>query len=159
MCESEITFLGHKVGVDEVKPVSDSIAAVVNYPRPRSKAECQRLLGLVNYNRKFIRGASLLMRPVINLIKRETKFEWTEECEKAFESAKAILVSDPVLKLYNQSKRCYLFTDASGVGVAGVLKQVQSDGELHTVAYYSKSLLHYQKNYFATELELLLVTY
>lgn len=153
----EIVFLGHKIGVNEVKPVNDNIAAVVNYPRPKSKAECQRLLGLVNYNRKFIRGASQLMRPIIDLIKKDTRFEWTDECEKAFESAKAILVSAPVLKLYDQSKRCYLFTDASGVGVAGVLKQKQSDGELHSVAYFSKSLLNHQKNYTATELELLAI--
>ena len=95
------------------------------------------------------------MRPLIDLICKDAKFVWSEKCEEAFAKVKHLLVSAPVLALFDQSKKCYLFTDASGVGVGAVLKQMQSDGELHTVAYFSKTLLPYQRNYTATELELL----
>ena len=72
-----IEFLGHKLGNDEVRPVNSNVEAIEKYPRPRTKAECQRFLGLVNYNRKFIPCVSQLLRPIIDLVKQERKFEWT----------------------------------------------------------------------------------
>ena len=154
----KVDFLGHEVSFNELRPKSENVDAVVNYPRPRSKAGCQRLIGKVSYNRKFIKNASDILRPLIEETCESVKrFRWTVGCQKAFEEIKRVLTSAPVLCLYDQSKKCYLFTDASKVGVGSVLKQLQSDGELHPVAYFSRALKDYQKNYCSTELELLAI--
>lgn len=59
--------------------------------------------------------------------------------------------------MFDENKKCYLYTDASKIGVGGVSKQMQKGKELHPVGYYSKSLKEYQKRYTATELELLAI--
>ena len=48
-----------------------------------------------------------------------------------------------------------LETDASGVGLGAVLSQQQEDGQLHPVAYASRSLDTSEKNYGISELETL----
>lgn len=82
---------------------------------------------------------------------------YSENCTNAFEEIKRVLTNSPVLAVYNQKRMCYLFTDASGIGVGDVIKQMQEDNELHPIGYYSKSLKQYQKNYTASELELLAI--
>ena len=50
-----------------------------------------------------------------------------------------------------------MFTDASGKGIGGILKQYQLNGEIHPIGYFSKKLNKSKLNYFATELELLAI--
>ena len=48
-----------------------------------------------------------------------------------------------------------LESDASGVGLGAVLSQTQDDGQLHPIAYASRSLDCSERNYSITELETL----
>ena len=48
-----------------------------------------------------------------------------------------------------------LETDASTVGLGAVLSQVQDDGNIHPVAYASRSIDKHEKNYGISELETL----
>ncbi|UYV80009.1 TIGD6 [Cordylochernes scorpioides] len=66
-------------------------------------------------------------------------------------------ISKPVLYIYDPSKPCHLITDASGLGVAGVLKQPDEQGILHPIAYYSRKLHPYEQNYTASEIETLAI--
>ena len=100
------------------------------------------------------------MQPLYELLKdeaRKKKFIWTESCHKAFTEIKTILTTYPILAIYNQNEPCYLFTDASRIGIGAVLKQKQSDNELHPIGYFSRKLLPYQRNYSVSELECLAI--
>ena len=58
--------------------------------------------------------------------------------------------------LYRPSEPLYLYTDASKIGIGAVLKQKNvASNKLHPVGYFSRKILHYQKNYSVTELEFL----
>ena len=54
-------------------------------------------LGLLNYYHRFIPAFSDLMHPIQKLLKKNVKFEWTEECDVAFKTAKETLMRDPIL--------------------------------------------------------------
>jgi hypothetical protein len=66
-------------------------------------------------------------------------FQWTEECQKAFEELRKYLTTSPVLAYPDFSKSFILDTDASGDGVGGVLSQIQ-EGRERVIAYASRKL-------------------
>ena len=59
---------------------------------------------------------SKIARPMTNLMKKETKFEWDEKCESAFQTLKERLTTAPVLALLDGSDGFEVFSDASKHG-------------------------------------------
>ena len=57
------------------------------------------------------------------LLKKDTKLKWTEECEASFQELKKRLVTSPVLILPDQSKDYEVYCDASHRGLGAVLMQ------------------------------------
>lgn len=57
------------------------------------------------------------------LLKKDTKFKWTEECEASFQDLKKRLVTAPVLILPEQQKDYQVYCDASCQGLGAVLMQ------------------------------------
>ena len=149
--------MGHNITKNIFTPINDNLIAIKNFPKPTKVKHIQQFLGKVNYYHKFIPNACKTLEPLYSLLRKNNSFEWTDKCESSFQNIKQYLISKPILSIYNPLKECILFTDASKVGIGAVLKQIQSDGQLHPVAYFSKKLLKYQTNYDITELECLAI--
>ena len=78
-------------------------------------------------------------------------FEWSTECQEAFEALKVAITKSPVLAYTNFEVDFVLETDASAKGLGAVLSQCQSDGVQHPVAFASRSLSPAERNYGVTE--------
>jgi RNase H-like domain found in reverse transcriptase len=79
-------------------------------------------LGVLGYQRPFIRGFAQLAQPLTQLLKKERKFEWMDECTAALDKLIKIVTSDPVLHRPNYDLPFTLEVDAlqyAGTGVAG----------------------------------------
>ena len=61
------------------------IEAVVNWKPPRNVTEVRSFLGLAGYYRRFVRGLSVIASPLIKLLSKGIKFEWTDKCQNSFE--------------------------------------------------------------------------
>lgn len=83
-------------------------------------------------------------------------FLWADEQKHAFELLKECLCSEPVC-LYDASKDHEVHTDASSVGLAGVLMQKENDGKVHPVFYYSRHCSPAESRYSSHELETLAI--
>ncbi|UYV71919.1 K02A2.6-like [Cordylochernes scorpioides] len=90
--------------------------------------------------------------PLTNLTQKNKLFSWTPQVDKSFIELKAASTSEPILTTYNPEVPCKLYTDASAIGIAGILSQ-EIDSTEHVISYYSKKLLKHQQNYSAYELE------
>ena len=55
------------------------IATIVNLPPPTSTKKLRTMLGHIGYYRKFIKGYAQITAPMEKLLKRNAKYEWTEE--------------------------------------------------------------------------------
>ena len=113
-------------------------------PAPSSSKEVKQFLGLAGYYRKFVPCFADLSRPLARLTCKDRVFEWTHECEKAFNLLKQNLCAQPTLKYADTSKGYTLYTDASRYRWAGVLTQAHTsmvEGKTvttdHPVAYVS----------------------
>ena len=118
---THITFLGYVVGQREITPVMAKVEAITSFPAPQLPKELMHFLGMAEYYRKFCRNFSTVTAPLTNLLKKQEPFNWTPECQEAFDRVKAILLSSPVLTAPNFEKQFKLYVDASNVGAGAVL--------------------------------------
>lgn len=68
----------------------------------------------------------------------------------------SILTSRPILHIYDPKAKIEVHTDASKVGLDGILLQKHS-GKLHPVFYYNRRTTAAERNYHSYELETLAV--
>ncbi|UYV68052.1 hypothetical protein LAZ67_5002912 [Cordylochernes scorpioides] len=87
----------------------------------------------------------------------KNQHNWTLECQKAFEDLKSSLTASPVLHIFEEDLPCFLYCDASTLGISGILKQKDENGEEHPVQYFSRYLRKYEQNYSISELECLAI--
>ena len=153
--QAQVTYLGHVVGQGEVKPVSAKVEAIANFPRPESKKQLMRFLGMAGYYRRFCPNFATVAEPLTQLLGKREKFIWSERCDKAFEELKAMLQSAPVLAAPDFESSFKLAVDASDVAAGAVLLQEDDEGVEHPVCYFSKKFNKSQRNYSTIEKECL----
>ena len=95
--QSEIQFLGHIINHEGIRTLPEKTEEISKIKAPRNANEVHAFLGLLNYDCRFIPAFSDLMHPIQKLLKKNVKFEWTEECDKAFKTAKETFMRDPIL--------------------------------------------------------------
>lgn len=111
-------------------------------------------MGLASYYRRFIKGFAEIAQPLHQLTEKGRRFKWGPDCDKAFLTLKACLITSPVLAYPDPGKRFVLDTDASDVGIGAVLSQETEGGE-RVVAYASRALTKAEWRYATTKKELL----
>ena len=150
-----VKYLGHTVGQGKVKPIGSKVQAIRDFPRPVTKKQVMRFLGMVGYYRKFCANFSTVSEPLTQLLRKSVKFEWTAERSEAFEKLKAILSSSPVLSTPDFSSPFKLAVDASDVAAGAVLLQQKQDQVDHPICFFSKKFNRAQRNYSTIEKECL----
>ena len=84
----EITYVGHKLTENGVKPDEAKVESINEMEAPTDKKGVERLLGTVHYLGKFITNLATLTKPIRELLKREIEFQWFFEQQKAFQNIK-----------------------------------------------------------------------
>jgi len=153
--KAQVQYLGYVIGQGSVAPPLAKVESICRCPRPQNRKELQRYLGMIGYYRMFILNFTEVVAPLTDLLKKGINFEWSKECELAFDQVKAILSNSPVLQAPNFSKPFKLAVDASNVGAGAVLLQEDDQAIDHPVCYFSKKFNSAQKNYSTIEKELL----
>ena len=145
----KVGFLGHVISAEGIAVDPSKVEAVTEWKAPTSVGEIRSFLGLAGYYRRFIENFSKIAKPMTELLKKDTKFKWTEDCEASFQELKKRLVTAPVLILPDIHKDYHVYCDASRQGLGGVLMQ-----EGKVVAYTSRQLQPHEMNYATHDLEL-----
>lgn len=89
-----IYYLGHKISEKGLERDEGKVKAILKSPRPKNITEVRTFIGMVNYYSKFISNFSEKLRPLYGLIRKDSKFNWSESCEGSFEQIKKEVASD-----------------------------------------------------------------
>jgi hypothetical protein len=154
-CKTELAFLGHSISDKGIAPDPAKIEKVQNFLIPTNLTELRGFIGLASYYRRFIQDFATITAPLNKLLKKDTPFIWTDECQQAFEFLKDALTTAPILSYPNFEEPFILYTDASYQGLGAVLGQKDEEGNEHVIAYASRSLDKAELNYAPTEIECL----
>ena len=150
----EITFMGHRITPDGLKPDSDKVKAIAEMEAPQNVEQLRRFLGIVNYLGRFLSHLTTAAQPLHNLIKHNVKWTWSEAQENSFNEVKKLVTSAPVLAYYDANKPLTLENDASEYGIGSSLLQ---DGR--PIAFASRTLTDTESRYAQIEKEMLALTY
>ena len=111
-------------------------------------------MGLAGYYQRFIEDFSRLVARMMRLTWKEVKFEWNDQCEKAFHELKRRLTSAPILIVSEYGQMYIVYCDASKDELGCVLMQFG-----RVVAYGSRQLKNHERNYPTHEMELATIVF
>ena len=151
-CQS-VNFLGHIVSADGVRPDLTNVQKVRDWPVPKTVKDIKGFLGLCSYYRRFVPDFSNRAAPMNHLTQKGVDFQWTQECQQAFDFFKDTLTSEPIMAFPVFTEPFMLYTDASDLAVGSVLTQVHDSRE-HVIAYASSTLDDTQKRWSTYDREL-----
>ncbi|XP_075483675.1 uncharacterized protein LOC142523828 [Primulina tabacum] len=150
----QVAFLNHIVSKEVIVVDPSKIESIKQWSIPKTVSEVRSFLGLAGYYRRFIADFSKIALPLTSLTRKAIKFEWSIECQQAFQTLKDKLTSAPVLVLPCGTEDFVVYTDASKQGLGVVLMQ---RGKV--IDYASRHLKEYEKNYPTHDSELAAVVF
>ena len=111
----EVTYIGHRLTQEGIKPDDEKVRAINDMPAPTYKKEVVRLLGTVNCMGKLIPNLATVTEPMRVLLRKDIEFQWSHEQEKALQEIKSILTKDggPVLRFFDVPEPVTISCDAS----------------------------------------------
>ena len=154
LCDT-VEYLGHRIDEHGLHTADQKVAAVREAPQPKNVQELRSFLGLLHYYGKFLPNLATLLHPLNALLRVDSEWNWTSECKEAFENAKKLLITAPVLAHYDPSLPLKLAGDASSYGLGAVISHVMPDKSERPIAFASRTLSTTEQNYSQIEKEAL----
>ncbi len=134
-----VEVLGYIITPDGRQVLPARVEAIEALPAPRKVPELRSIIGQLGFVAEFIPDVQRVMKPLHELT-THTEWQWSPEHAKAFEDLKDALTCDTVLCHPDMSRPWRLETDASMLGVGGVLwQQMSDDDDWRVITYFSKS--------------------
>ena len=155
----KVEYLGFVLDGQGIHKTQDKIRAVNAAKIPTNVKELQSFLALVTFYGKFVQNLATIAHPLYNLLKSNTSWDWTKQCQESFDKIKLEITSPNFLVHFNQDLPVRLVCDASQVGLGAVLAHVMPDGTEKPIAYASRTLNSAEKNYSQIEKEGLALIY
>lgn len=158
--KDKLVFFGYVFSKDGISPDPKKIEDITNLQPPTNPSEVRSLLGMTNYCSRFIQDYATKTEPLRKLTHKDQPWEWTAEHDRAVAQLKDALVCAPVTAYFDPEKDTEISVDASPVGLAAILTQVDTEtGDRHVVTYASRSLTETEQRYSQTEREALAVVW
>ncbi|KAL2253138.1 UNVERIFIED_CONTAM: Pro-Pol polyprotein [Sesamum indicum] len=148
-------FLGYMVNERGIEANPAKIEAILKLRSPTTIKEVQQLIGKLASLNRFISKSSDRNLPFFKVLRKTKNFEWTEECEQAFQDLKTYLRSPPLLTNLKRSEALYLYLAISENVVSSALIR-EEEGVQNPIYYVSKMLQGAEKRY--TQIEKLALT-
>jgi hypothetical protein len=151
--KTEISYLGHIVTGEGVRPDPNKVRAIKDFPIPKNATDVKSFLGLAGYYRKFIPQFSKIAKPLNDLLKKNHLWSWEQEQRDSFRSLQTALTQEPVLQYPDFTKPFVLTCDASGYAIGAILSQGKI-GHDKPISFASRTLNKAEQNYSTIEKEL-----
>jgi len=149
-----VEYLGYIMSPAGLTMASDKVQVIQDWPEPRKVKDVQSFLGFANFYRRFIYNFSDIVVPLTRLTRKNTAFVFGEAQRAAFNLLKNAFSSAPVLTHWIPDCPIIVETDASDYALAAILSIQLENGEIHPVAFHSRSFNPTELNYDVHDKEL-----
>jgi transposase InsO family protein len=151
-------YLGFIISTTGIEVDPEKVSVVKDWKEPKTVKGVQSFLGFCNFYRRFIADYGRVAKPLNQLTRKDTVFQWDTRCQEAFQQLKDAMLKAPVLEHYYPERLTMVETDASDGVVGGVLSQQEPMSQLwHPIAYFSKTMQQAELNYDIHDKEMLAI--
>jgi hypothetical protein len=88
-----VPFLGHVISPEGIAVDPGKVRNVLDWKPPKSVHQVRSFLGLACYYRRFILNFFKISKPITELLKKDTKYVWSNNCDEAFQTLKKLLTT------------------------------------------------------------------
>ena len=139
-CAFEVSsgkFLGFMVLHGGIEANPNKIQAILDMKPPQNVKEVQSLTGRVAALNRFVSKAIDKCLPFSRVLKKA--FEWTDDCQRAFQDLKAYLTTAPLLSPSMLGEELYLYLVVTPHAVSSAL--IREEGRVQKSMYYTSRAL------------------
>jgi hypothetical protein len=147
-------MVGHR-GI-EANPAK--VDAIRNMAKPSNKKDVMKLTGMMAALGRFISKLGEKGLPFFKLLKKEDKFVWDDEAQKAFEALKESLPTPPIMTPPVPKEMLLLYISATTNVVSTVLVVEREEGQAYPVqrlVYYVSEVMADAKTHYTQPQKLL----
>ncbi|GLU23410.1 hypothetical protein SLE2022_394160 [Rubroshorea leprosula] len=139
-------FLGYVVSKKGIEVNPEKVEAVQQMEPPRTVKDVQRLTGRVAALHRFIARSAERCLPFFKALREPKNFQWTNECQQAFDELKRYLASAPLLSKPVDGECLYLYLGVTQEAVSSVLLREENKNQ-KPICYVSKVLQGAEQDY------------
>jgi hypothetical protein len=99
--KTKVEYLGLVIEEGKISMDPGKLKGIQDWPVPTTVKQVRGFLGFGNFYRRFIWRFSDLAKPLNDLLKKDKKFEWTNDCQKVFDSLKRRFTEEPVVTIFS----------------------------------------------------------
>jgi len=154
---TKVEYLGFIMKPNEISMDPTKLAGIGEWAPLKTVKGVRSFLGFCNFYQRFIGDYAKEAKPLNELTKKTKIFEWSQECQMAFENLKKQFLERPVLVIPDPSKQFFVESDTSKWAMGAVLRQHDNNGELKPCGYISHSLTQTERNYNIYDREMLVI--
>lgn len=155
---SRVKYLGFWITPKGLEVDQEKVSSIQKIPPPTNVKEVQSFLQTCSWFRRYIQNFAEKSKPLSDLTKKKTPWQWGFPQQQAFELLKNCLLTPPILTQADGTKPYILRTDASNYALGAVLLQGHG-AEEKVIEYASRLLNQAEQNYSTTEREALAVVW
>jgi hypothetical protein len=151
--QPEVDFNGHRVSANGVRPLQSNVEALERIPTPTNRQQLSSFVGAATYYSRFVPRFADLIQSFRPLLKSNSEWAWSADCQQAFDTIKAKIASPQTLAHFDVSADKTLVTcDASATALGACLSQ-KVNGVERPIAFASRVLSPAERRYSASERE------
>jgi hypothetical protein len=151
-------LLGFMVGHRGIEANPAKVDAIRNMAKPSNKKDVMKLTGMMAALGRFISKLGEKGLPFFKLLKKEDKFVWDDEAQKAFEALKESLPTPPIMTPPVPKEMLLLYISATTNVVSTVLVVEREEGQAYPVqrlVYYVSEVMADAKTHYTQPQKLL----
>jgi hypothetical protein len=153
----ETVFLEVIVSELNLRMNFSKVTVIVSWITSINLKEIQNFVRFVNFYHRFIKNFLKLVKSFIQLTRKNTSFVWNEICVQVFNNLKKQVSSISVLRHFDLKWQAILKINALNYVKDEILSQYNDEKVLHSMIFYSKSMIFAEINYHIYDKKLLVI--
>ena len=154
----ECEWLGDRITETGVTPLKRKTSPIDALKAPKTVTQLKSFMGSIHSLHKYLPAIAEMSAPLRPLLSKKNEYNWTAECECAFQNIKMGEANIVELKHFDIHKDIRVVCDASHNGLGAVLEQLGTEG-WRPISFASRFLNAAEKKYSTNELEMLAVVW
>jgi len=152
-----VEYLGYVLSPSGLTMSDTKVKTIQEWPEPKKVKDIQFFLGFANFYRRFIFNYSDIVIPLTHLTRKDTSWNFDENCRRAFNTLKQAFISAPILMHWVPDAQLVVETNALDYALAAILSIMTEDNEVHPIAFHSRTFSALELNYDVHNKELLAI--